>query len=157
MCSSPARWYRTGDLGVLDSDGYLRITGRIKELINRGGEKISPTEIDAVLLGDPAVAEAASFAVPDPIYGQEIQAAVVPQADVTAAELQAYCRSRLADFKVPKVIHFVKELPKDSTGKVERRHLTELFSKKTREVLHGSTQIASTSSPLMDRSRLHSD
>ena len=105
------------------------MTGRIKELINRGGEKISPTEIDAVLLSDPAVAEAASFAVPDPIYGEEIQAAVVPQADVTAAALQAYCRSRLSDFKVPKVIHFVKELPKDSTGKVERLRLTDVFSK----------------------------
>jgi acyl-CoA synthetase (AMP-forming)/AMP-acid ligase II len=122
-------WFRTGDLGIFDSDGYLRLTGRIKELINRGGEKISPTEIDAVLLSDPAVAEAASFAVPDPIYGEEIQAAVVPQANVTAAELQAYCRSRLSDFKVPKVIHFVKELPKDSTGKVERLRLTDLFSK----------------------------
>jgi acyl-CoA synthetase (AMP-forming)/AMP-acid ligase II len=122
-------WFRTGDLGVLDRDGYLRLTGRIKELINRGGEKISPTEIDAVLLSDPAVAEAASFGVPDPIYGEAIQAAVVPQADVTAAALQAYCRSRLSDFKVPQVIHFVKELPKDSTGKVERLRLTELFSK----------------------------
>jgi acyl-CoA synthetase (AMP-forming)/AMP-acid ligase II len=122
-------WFRTGDLGILDSDGYLRITGRIKELINRGGEKISPMEVDAVLLGHPAVAEAASFGVPDPIYGEEIQAAVVPRADVTVAELQTYCRSRLADFKVPKVIHFVKELPKDSTGKVERLRLTDLFSK----------------------------
>jgi oxalate---CoA ligase len=122
-------WFRTGDLGILDSDGYLRITGRIKELINRGGEKISPMEVDAVLLSDPAVAEAASFGVPDPIYGEEIQAAVVPRADVTAAELQAYCRSRLADFKVPKVIHFVNELPRDPTGKVERLRLTDLFSK----------------------------
>src|SRR5262249_42900410 len=122
-------WFRTGDLGVLDSDGYLGITGRIKELINRGGEKISPVEVDAVLLSDPAVAEAASFAVPDPIYREEIHAAVAPPADVTAAELQAYCRSRLADVKVPKVIHFVKELPKDATGKVERLRLTALFSK----------------------------
>ena len=121
-------WFRTGDLGVLDSDGYLRLTGRIKELINRGGEKISPTEIDAVLLSDPAVAEAAAFAVPDPIYGEEIQAAVVLRADIPAAELQAYCRSRLSDFEIPKVIHFVKELPKDVTGKVERPHLTALFS-----------------------------
>ena len=118
-----------GDLGVLDSDGYLRITGRIKELINRGGEKISPTEIDAVLLSDPAVAEAVAFAVPAPIYGEEIHAAVVLQADVTAAALQAYCRSHLSDFEIPKVIHVVKELPKDSTGKVERRLLTELFAK----------------------------
>src|SRR5919198_3616132 len=84
-------WFRTGDLGVLDSDGYLRITGRIKELINRGGEKKSPTEIDAVLLSHPAVAEAAAFAVPGPIHGEEIRAAVMPRADVTGAELQAYC------------------------------------------------------------------
>lgn len=122
-------WFRTGDLGILDGDGYLRITGRIKELINRGGEKISPMEIDAVLLSAPAVAEAATFGVPDPIYGEEIQAAVVSRADVTATELQAYCRVRLADFKVPKVIHFVKELPRDPTGKVERLRLTDLFSK----------------------------
>ena len=121
-------WFRTGDVGALDSDGYLRLTGRIKELINRGGEKISPTEIDAVLLGNPAVAEAASFGVPDRIYGEEIHAAVVPRADITAAELQAYCRSRLSDFEIPKVSHFVKELPKDATGKVERRGLTALFS-----------------------------
>jgi oxalate---CoA ligase len=121
-------WFRTGDLGVFDSDGYLRITGRIKELINRGGEKISPMEVDAVLLSNPAVAEAASFGVPDSIYGEEIQAAVTLRADVAAAELQAYCRSRLADFKVPKVIHFVKELPRDSTGKVERFRLTRLLS-----------------------------
>jgi acyl-CoA synthetase (AMP-forming)/AMP-acid ligase II len=121
-------WFRTGDLGVFDSDGYLRITGRIKELINRGGEKISPMEVDAVLLSNPAVAEAASFGVPDSIYGEEIQAAVTLRADVAAAELQAYCRSRLADFKVPKVIHFVKELPRDPTGKVERFRLTRLFS-----------------------------
>ena len=99
-----------------------------KELINRGGEKLSPTEIDAVLLGNPAVAEAASFGVPDRIYGEEVQAAVVLRADITAAELQAYCRSRLSDFEIPKVIHFVKELPKDATGKVERPHLTALFS-----------------------------
>jgi oxalate---CoA ligase len=97
-------------------------------LINRGGEKISPTEIDAVLLGHPAVALAASFAVPDPIYGEEIQAAVVPRADVTAAELQAYCRSRLSAFEIPKVIHFVTELPQNSTGMVERHRLTALFS-----------------------------
>ena len=122
-------WFRTGDRGVLDGHGYLTVTGRLKELINRGGEKVSPTEIDAVLLSHPAVVEAASFAVPDPIYGQEIHAAVVPRADVTAPELQAYCGSRLADFKVPKVIYVIKELPKDATGKVERFRLRDLFSK----------------------------
>jgi acyl-CoA synthetase (AMP-forming)/AMP-acid ligase II len=121
-------WFRTGDLGILDRDGYLRVTGRIKELINRGGEKISPTAVDAVLVGHPAVALAASFAVPDRIYGEEIQAAIVPQADVTAAELQAYCRSRLSAFEIPKVIHFVKELPENATGKVDRHRLTQLFS-----------------------------
>jgi oxalate---CoA ligase len=121
-------WFRTGDQGALDGDGYLSITGRIKELINRGGEKISPTEIDAVLLGAPAVAEAATFAVPDPIYGEEVEAAVVPRGDVTAAELQAYCRTRLSEFEIPKVIHFVKELPKDATGKVARLRLAKVFS-----------------------------
>jgi oxalate---CoA ligase len=121
-------WYRTGDLGILDRDGYLVVTGRIKELINRGGEKISPVAIDDVLLGHPAVAMAASFGVPDPLYGEEIRAAVVLRADVTAAELQAYCRSRLSDFEIPKVIHFVKALPQSATGKVDRRQLTQLFS-----------------------------
>jgi acyl-CoA synthetase (AMP-forming)/AMP-acid ligase II len=121
-------WFRTGDLGILDRDGYLRLTGRIKELINRGGEKISPTAVDAVLLGHPAVAMAASFAVPDPIYGEEIQAAVVPRAEVTAAGLQAYCRSRLSAFEIPKVIHFVKALPESATGKVDRHQLTQLFA-----------------------------
>jgi acyl-coenzyme A synthetase/AMP-(fatty) acid ligase len=86
-------------------------------------------EVDAALLSDPAVAEAASFGVPDPIYGEEVQAAVVPKAEVSAEELQARCRDQLADYKVPKVIHFVKELPRDAAGKVERRRLTELFSK----------------------------
>jgi len=121
-------WFRTGDLGVLDRDGYLTVTGRIKELINRGGEKISPTEVDAVLLGHPAVGLAASFGVPDPMYGEEIQAAVVPRADVTAAELHDYLQSRLSAFEIPKVIHFVKALPESATGKVDRHQLTHLFS-----------------------------
>jgi acyl-CoA synthetase (AMP-forming)/AMP-acid ligase II len=121
-------WYRTGDLGVLDRDGYVKVTGRIKELINRGGEKISPVAIDDVLLGHPAVAMAASFGVPDPIYGEEIQAAVVLRSDATDAELQAYCRSRLSAFEIPKVIHFVNALPMNATGKVDRRQLTKLFS-----------------------------
>ena len=96
-------WFRTGDRGVLDADGYLTLIGRIKELINRGGEKISPLEIDAALLSHPAVAEAAAFAVPDPKYGEEINAAVVLKADVTVEKLLAHCRERLADFKVPRV------------------------------------------------------
>lgn len=122
-------WFRTGDRGVLDSDSYLTLIGRIKELINRGGEKISPLEVDAALLQHPAVAEAASFAAPDPKYGEEVHAAVVLKNDASVAQLQAHCRDRLADFKVPKVIHIVKELPKGPTGKVQRRFMAAAFQK----------------------------
>jgi acyl-CoA synthetase (AMP-forming)/AMP-acid ligase II len=120
-------WFRTGDRGVLDSEGYLTLIGRIKELINRGGEKISPLEIDAALLTHPDVVEAASFAAPDPKYGEEVHAAVVTKADVSVTELQRHCKDRLADFKIPKVVHFVKELPKGPTGKVQRRFLNDFF------------------------------
>jgi acyl-CoA synthetase (AMP-forming)/AMP-acid ligase II len=122
-------WFRTGDRGVLDEQGYLTLVGRIKELINRGGEKISPLEIDAAMLTHPAVAEAASFAAPDPKYGEEVHAAVVLKGDTTVAQLQAHCGTLLADFKVPKVIHLVKELPKGPTGKVQRRYLAAAFAK----------------------------
>src|SRR5207247_8131636 len=108
-------WFRTGDRGFLDSEGYLTLVGRIKELINRGGEKISPLEVDAALLQHPAVAEAASFAAPDPKYGEEVHAVVVLKGNATVAELQKHCGGRLADFKVPKVIHVVGELPKGPT------------------------------------------
>jgi oxalate---CoA ligase len=121
-------WFRTGDVGAIDSDGYLALTGRIKELINRGGEKISPAEVEAVLLENPAVAEAAVFGVPDPKYGEEVSAAVVLRGAATAQELQTYCRTRLADFKVPKVIHLVSAIPRSAMGKVQRRDLTALFS-----------------------------
>ncbi len=122
-------WFRTGDRGVLDADGYLTLIGRIKELINRGGEKISPLEIDAALLTHPAVAEVAAFGVPDVKYGEEVHAAVALKATATAAELQDHCRGQLADFKVPKVIHIVKELPRTATGKVQRRHVAAAFGK----------------------------
>jgi acyl-CoA synthetase (AMP-forming)/AMP-acid ligase II len=120
-------WFRTGDRGSLDGDGYLTLSGRIKELINRGGEKISPLEVDAVLLSHPAVAEAACFAAPDAKYGEEVHAVVVLRADLTVAELQIHCGNCLADFKIPKVIHLVKELPKGPTGKVQRRFLATAF------------------------------
>ena len=122
-------WFRTGDRGVQDSDGYLTLIGRIKELINRGGEKISPLEVDAALLTHPAVAEAACFGAPHDKYGEEVHAAVVAHSDVTAADLQSHCQGKLADFKVPKTIHIVKELPKGPTGKVQRRHLKDHFCK----------------------------
>lgn len=120
-------WFRTGDIGVIDNDGYLALTGRIKELINRGGEKISPAEVEAVLLEHPAVAEAAVFGVPDPKYGEEVSAAVVLRGAASAQELQIYCRTRLADFKVPKLIHLVSAIPRNAIGKVVRRDLTALF------------------------------
>lgn len=123
-------WFRTGDKGVMDNDGYVTLIGRIKELINRGGEKISPLEVDAALLSHPAVAEAASFGSPDPKYGEEVHAAVVPRAEVTVEELQSFCKDRLADFKVPKIIHLVKELPKGPTGKVQRRFMASAFQNK---------------------------
>lgn len=115
-------WFRTGDEGWLDSDGYLTLVGRTKEMINRGGEKISPREIDDVLLMHPAVAEAVTFAVPDRVYGEEVAAAVVLKAAATPAQLLAHCRSLLADFKCPKVIHLVDSIPRTAaTGKVQRR------------------------------------
>ena len=121
-------WFRTGDIGAIDNDGYLALTGRIKDLINRGGEKISPVEVEAVLLEHPSVAEASVFGVPDQKYGEEVSAAVVLRGSATAQELQAYCRTRLADFEVPKVIHLVYAIPKNAMGKVIRRELTALFS-----------------------------
>jgi acyl-CoA synthetase (AMP-forming)/AMP-acid ligase II len=121
-------WFRSGDIGVIDSDGYLALTGRIKELINRGGEKISPEEIEAVLLEHPAVAEAAIFGVPDPKYGEEVSAAVVLRGAASTQELQAYCGTLLADFKVPKLIHKVSAIPRNAMGKVKRSDLATLFS-----------------------------
>jgi acyl-CoA synthetase (AMP-forming)/AMP-acid ligase II len=128
-----AGWFRTGDRGVLDGDGYLSLIGRIKELINRGGEKISPLEIDAVLLAHPAVAEAATFGAPDAKYGEEVQAAVVLKGSATDADLQAHCRRFLADFKVPKVFYIVPQLPHTATGKVQRRNVAAAFLESDRE------------------------
>ena len=124
-------YFRTGDQGVIDQDGYLMLTGRLKELINRGGEKISPLEVDAALLEHPAVAEAVSFAAPDAKYGEEVHAAVVLKADATPAEIQAFCGKRLADFKVPKVIHVTQAVPRTATGKIQRRHVAAYFLKGT--------------------------
>ncbi|MCU0495621.1 MAG: acyl--CoA ligase [Chloroflexaceae bacterium] len=113
-------WFRTGDQGRLDDDGYLTLTGRIKELINRGGEKISPLEIDDVLLRHPAVAEALAFAVPHKSLGEEVHAAVVLKADASESELCAHCAASLAEFKVPRRVHILPELPRGATGKLQR-------------------------------------
>ena len=120
-------WFRTGDQGYLDEDGYLFITGRLKEIINRGGEKISPREVDEALLDHPAVAQAATFAVPHPTLGEDIAAAVVlgKNASVTERQLQRLVGARLAEFKIPRRVLFVDEIPKSATGKIRRFDLAE--------------------------------
>jgi acyl-CoA synthetase (AMP-forming)/AMP-acid ligase II len=121
-------YFRTGDQGFLDEDGYLTLTGRLKELINRGGEKISPLEVDAILLEHPAVSEGICFGVPHPMYGEEVHAAVVLKSEATETEIQTFCAVHLASFKVPKKIHITTALPRTATGKIQRRHLTAHFS-----------------------------
>ncbi|NTW00085.1 MAG: AMP-binding protein [Oscillochloris sp.] len=113
-------WFRTGDQGYQDEDGYLALTGRLKELINRGGEKISPLEIDDVLLRHPAVAEALAFAVPHKTLGEDVHAAVVLKVDASEKELREHCARSLADFKVPRQIHILETLPRGATGKLQR-------------------------------------
>jgi thioesterase domain-containing protein len=120
-------WFRTGDQGRMDEDGYLTLTGRLKELINRGGEKISPREIDDVLLSHPAVAQAMAFAMPHPTLGEEVAAAVVlqPGRSATQAEVQQHAARELAPFKVPQRVVFVSEIPKGPTGKPQRIGMAE--------------------------------
>ena len=125
-------WFRTGDQGFLDANGYLTLVGRLKELINRGGEKISPREIDEVLLTHPAVAEAVCFGVPHATWGEEVAAAVVLREPATGAptesDLLAYCKERLADYKRPKQIHITEVIPRTATGKIQRRVVAQAFS-----------------------------
>lgn len=115
-------WFRTGDEGYLDSDGYLYLIGRKKELINRGGEKIAPREIDEVLLRHPKVEQAAAFAVPHALLGESVAAAVVPKSGqvIAAREVREFAAKYLADFKVPEQVHIVKDLPRGPTGKIQR-------------------------------------
>lgn len=115
-------WFRTGDQGYLDEEGYVYITGRLKELINRGGEKISPREIDEVLADHPGVAQALTFALPHATLGEDIAAAVVLRdgSMATESEIRAYAAKRLADFKVPRRILILDEIPKGATGKPQR-------------------------------------
>ncbi len=128
-------WYRTGDIGSLDADGFLTLHGREKELINRGGEKIAPLEIDQALLSHPQVAQAAAFAVPHPRLGEDVAAAVVLHegASVTPAELRDFISNSLASFKIPRRITFVDQLPKGITGKVQRRRLSDVLRDKPQQ------------------------
>ena len=120
-------WFRTGDQGSFDADGYLFLKGRLKEIINRGGEKVSPREIDDVLIQHPDVAQVVAFAVPHPTLGEEVAAAVVlkPNASATESALRDFAAGQLADFKVPKQLLIVKEIPKGATGKIQRIGLAE--------------------------------
>jgi acyl-CoA synthetase (AMP-forming)/AMP-acid ligase II len=113
-------WFRTGDQGYLDAEGYLMLTGRLKELINRGGEKIGPREIDEVLLSHPAVAEAVAFGVPHPTWGEEVAAAVVLKEQLSEATILSFCKERLADFKCPKKVYIIDTIPRTATGKIQR-------------------------------------
>lgn len=132
-------WFRTGDQGYFNQDRYLILTGRIKELINRGGMKISPLEVDFALLEHPNVEEAVSFGAFDSIYGEVVHAAVVlkmaahgktePTA-VSVLDLQNHCRRLLASYKCPERIYLVSKLPKTATGKIQRRFVAAQFTSK---------------------------
>jgi len=126
---TPDGWLRTGDLGQRDADGFFVVTGRIKELIIKGGENIAPREIDEVLLQHPDVREAAAVGVPDRHYGQEIGVCVVLRADAVRDEpaLRAFCEDRLGRFKAPRHFRFVDDLPRGPSGKVQRLKLASLF------------------------------
>lgn len=122
-----ARWFRTGDQGAFDDEGYLHLTGRLKEIINRGGEKISPLEVDGVLLDHPDVAQVVTFALPHPKLGEDVAAAIVLREGSTATEqdIRAFASARMADFKVPRKVVILDEIPKGATGKMQRIGLAE--------------------------------
>ncbi len=122
-----ARWFRTGDQGAFDAEGYLYLTGRLKEIINRGGEKISPLEVDGVLLDHPDVAQVVTFALPHAKLGEEVAAAVVLQegSATTDKGIREFASSRMADFKVPRKVIILDEIPKGATGKMQRIGLAE--------------------------------
>jgi len=115
-------WFKTGDLGYFDANGYLFLVGRIREIVNRGGEKIAPRDVDEVLLEHPAVAEAVTFAVPHPTLGEDVATAIVlrPHGEASANDIRQFAKGRLAPFKIPRQVLFVKEIPKGPTGKVKR-------------------------------------
>ena len=120
-------WFRTGDQGTIDAEGYLSLTGRLKEIINRGGEKIAPREVDEVLMDHPAVAQVVTFGMPHQKLGEEVAAAVVLKEGqaLTEHDLRAFAATRLADFKVPRKVLFLDEIPKGPTGKIQRIGLAE--------------------------------
>jgi acyl-CoA synthetase (AMP-forming)/AMP-acid ligase II len=131
-------WVYTGDLAYQDEDGYIYLAGRAKDFIKRGGEMVSPEEVEQTLMSHPQVAEAAVIGVADPQWGEEVRALVVrrpakpgapavTQAELTEAELIEYCRQRLASFKRPRSVVFIEELPRNSLGKVLKRDLRQQY------------------------------
>ena len=119
--------FRTGDQGMFDPDGYLELTGRLKEIINRGGEKVSPLEVDGVLMDHPDIAQVVTFALPHPKLGEEVAAAVVLREGGSADErgIRDFAAGRMADFKVPRKVVILEEIPKGATGKLQRIGLAE--------------------------------
>ena len=122
-------WFRTGDQGYFDKDGYLKISGRLKEIINKGGEKISPLEVDNVLMDHPLVEQAVCFGYEDKMLGEEIATAIIVKEGMNCSEeeVKIYANEKLAKFKVPKKIFFVNEIPKGATGKLQRNTLARKF------------------------------
>jgi acyl-CoA synthetase (AMP-forming)/AMP-acid ligase II len=122
-------WFRTGDQGFFDEDGYLKISGRLKEIINKGGEKISPLEVDNVLMDHPSIEQAVCFGYKDEMLGEDIATAVIVKEgkNFDEADLKIYAQEKLAKFKIPKKIFFVTEIPKGATGKLQRNILAKKF------------------------------
>ena len=147
----PDEWFRTGDVGYLDADGYLFISGRIKEIINRGGEKIAPSEIDNVLLEHPAVGQAVTCAVPDARLGEDIVAVVVrrPGKTLSERELREFASTKIAAFKVPRRVMFVEQIPKGPTGKIQRIGLAKKLGIESLAFAQpqGSVQFAAPQTP----------
>jgi acyl-CoA synthetase (AMP-forming)/AMP-acid ligase II/acyl carrier protein len=137
-------WYRTGDVGVFDQDGYLHLVGRIKEMINRGGQKISPVDVDEALVAHPDIADAAAFAVPHPMLGEVVGAAVVlePHSRLSDRDILDFLRDRLEPIKWPRTFVFVKRIPRGPSGKVRRYEVAKLFEARGRDSRLGQGRTA---------------
>jgi fatty-acyl-CoA synthase len=129
----PARWMHSGDLGTMDEDGYITITGRSKDMVIRGGENIYPREVEELLFGHPAVADAQVFGVPDARYGEELCAWIRLKPGATATEegIRAFCRGRITHFKIPRHVRFVQTYPMTVSGKVQKFVMREMMKELT--------------------------
>jgi fatty-acyl-CoA synthase len=130
-----AGWLHSGDLGTMDEDGYVRITGRLKDMIIRGGEKVYPAEIEEFFYAHPKIAQVAVFGVPDDYFGEELMAWVRPKGgeQVSEEEIRAYCHDRIAHFKIPRYIWFVDEFPTTVTGKLQKFRMREIAIEKMKQ------------------------